>query len=133
MKDATAAVYVADNVPDLEESVRPTSDFLPPWVMELLTSATGTAVMIGLIICVIGFVIAGVLLVVSRGQGQNSDAKTRPLQVIAATILIAAAPTFVTWFADKAGDDDDDGQQQEESDANTQAGDDGGVVFRMDV
>lgn len=50
-------------------SITPRWDFLPAWVRELFASAVGTSVAVGLVICVVGFVIAGVMLIFARSQG----------------------------------------------------------------
>lgn len=87
-------------------SIRPRWDFLPAWVRELFASAVGTSVAVGLVICVVGFVIAGVMLIFARSQGMygmGAAAKTRVLEVVVATIVIAGAVSLVGWFAMKAG------------------------------
>jgi hypothetical protein len=97
--------------------IRPRWDFLPAWVRELFASAVGTSVAIGLVICVVGFVIAGVMLIFARSQGMygmGAAAKTRVLEVVVATIVIAGAVSLVGWFASMAGSsppasEDDDG------------------------
>ena len=87
-------------------SITPRWDFLPAWVRELFASAVGTSVAVGLVICVVGFVIAGVMLIFARSQGMygmGAAAKTRVLEVVVATIVIAGAVSLVGWFASKAG------------------------------
>lgn len=86
--------------------IRPRWDFLPAWVRELFASAVGTSVAVGLVICVVGFVVAGVMLIFARSQGMygmGAQAKTRVLEVVAATIVIAGAVSLVGWFASIAG------------------------------
>jgi hypothetical protein len=87
-------------------SITPRWDFLPAWVRELFASAVGTSVAVGLVVCVVGFVIAGVMLIFARSQGMygmGAAAKTRVLEVVVATIVIAGAVSLVGWFASKAG------------------------------
>jgi hypothetical protein len=86
-------------------SITPRWDFLPAWVRELFASAVGTSVAVGLVICVVGFVITGVMLIFARSQGMygmGAAAKTRVLEVVVATIVIAGAVSLVGWFASKA-------------------------------
>lgn len=85
-------------------AINPRTDFLPPWVTGLLQSASGTAITVGLIICVIGFVIAGLILVITRSQGvygQGAEAKMWALKAVVATVIIAGATSFVTFFIGK--------------------------------
>jgi hypothetical protein len=98
-------------------SITPRWDFLPAWVRELFASAVGTSVAVGLVICVVGFVIAGVMLIFARSQGMygvGAAAKTRVLEVVVATIVIAGAVSLVGWFASKAGSSPQESSDQGE-------------------
>jgi hypothetical protein len=109
-------------------SITPRWDFLPAWVRELFASAVGTSVAVGLVICVVGFVIAGVMLIFARSQGMygmGAAAKTRVLEVVVATIVIAGAVSLVGWFAAKAGASPQEaGDRGEDIDAMVEVGTD---------
>ncbi|MFW6033928.1 MAG: hypothetical protein ACOC9R_02225, partial [bacterium] len=95
--------------------IRPRWDFLPAWVRELFASAVGTSVAVGLVICVVGFVVAGVMLIFARSQGMygmGAQAKTRVLEVVAATIVIAGAVSLVGWFASIAGSSPEESDEE---------------------
>lgn len=101
-----------------EITIRPRWDFLPDWVRELFASAVGTAVAVGLVVCVVGFVIAGVMLIFARGQGMygmGAAAKTRVLEVIGATIIIAGAVSLVTFFASQVSPGSPPASEQSET------------------
>jgi hypothetical protein len=113
--------------------IRPRWDFLPAWVRELFASAVGTSVAVGLVICVVGFVIAGVMLIFARSQGMygmGAAAKTRVLEVVVATIVIAGAVSLVGWFASKAGSSPQEpGDQREDTATMVEVGRDIDAAF----
>jgi hypothetical protein len=69
--------------------IRPNWEFLPPGVRSMFEGAAGTALMIGLGICAIGFIIAGVRLLFARTHGMygaGADAKTQFLWAVVGTL-----------------------------------------------
>jgi hypothetical protein len=87
------------------DGIRPNWDFLPPGVKGMFESAAGTALMIGLGICVIGFVVAGVRLLFARSYGMygaGADAKTQFLWSVVGTLVVASSVSFVVWLAGQA-------------------------------
>ncbi|MGH3735383.1 MAG: hypothetical protein ACRDT6_07135 [Micromonosporaceae bacterium] len=56
--------------------VSPNWDFMPPWVQNLLQTAAGTAMMVGLVVLVIALIIAGVGLAFARSQACTAWART---------------------------------------------------------
>jgi hypothetical protein len=87
------------------DGITPNWDFLPPGVQGMFESAAGTALMIGLGICVIGFVVAGVRLLFARSNGMygtGADAKTQFLWSVVGTLVVASSVSFVVWLAGQA-------------------------------
>jgi hypothetical protein len=85
--------------------IRPNWDFLPPGVRSMFESAAGTALMIGLGICAIGFIIAGVRLLFARTHGMygaGADAKTQFLWAVVGTLVVASSVSLVVWLAGQA-------------------------------
>lgn len=88
------------------DGITPNWEFLPPGVRSLFESAAGTALMIGLAICVIGFVVAGVRLLFARSYGMygaGAGAKTQFLWSVVGTLVVASSVSFVVWLAGQAG------------------------------
>jgi hypothetical protein len=86
--------------------VRPNWEFLPPWVQNLLQTAAGTAMMVGLVVLVIALIIAGVGLAFARTHGMSgygANAKTQLLSAVAGAIVVAGAASLVAFFAAQAG------------------------------
>jgi hypothetical protein len=89
-----------------DPGVRPSWDLVPGWVRTMFTGAAGTAMSIALVACVVGFILAGVMLWVAHRQGSyggGSTAKTYALAVAAGTIVVAGSSSFVAFFASQAG------------------------------
>jgi len=87
------------------DGITPNWEFLPPGVQGMFESAAGTALMIGLGICVIGFVVAGVRLLFARSYGMygaGADAKTQFLWSVVGTLVVASSVSFVVWLAGQA-------------------------------
>jgi hypothetical protein len=88
------------------DGITPNWEFLPPGVRGMFESAARTALMIGLGICVIGFIVAGVRLLFARSYGMygaGSDAKTQFLWSVVGTLVVASSVSFVEWLAGQAG------------------------------
>jgi hypothetical protein len=89
-----------------DPGVTPSWDLVPGWVKTMFTGAAGTAMSIALVACVVGFIVAGVMLWVAHRQGSyggGSTAKTYALAVAAGTVVVAGSSSFVAFFASQAG------------------------------
>jgi len=90
----------------VDPGVTPSWDLVPSWVKTMFTGAAGTAMSIALIACVVGFILAGVMLWVAHRQGSyggGSSAKTYAFAVAAGTIVVAGSSSLIAFFASQAG------------------------------
>jgi hypothetical protein len=74
-------------------------------VRSMFENAAGTALMIGLGICAIGFIIAGVRLLFARTHGMygaGADAKIQFLWAVVGTLVVASSVSLVVWLAGQA-------------------------------